>query len=209
MTSLLKRLGVELPIIQAPMAGTSTPALAAAVSNAGALGSIGVGAVDAAGARGMIENLVGLTNKPFNVNVFTHRPARADPERESAWLEALKPEFKTYAKNVVENAKALAEVLKGSGLDIVTGGTDTHLMLVDLRPKGAKGRPTEHALDRAGITCNKNAVPFDTEKAVITSGIRLGSPAGTTRGFGVAEFREIGRLIAEVEPILRPYAGSA
>src|ERR1700721_1830346 len=112
--------------------------------------------------------------------------------------EALKPEFKTYAKNVVENAKALAEVLKSSGLDIVTGGTDTHLMLVDLRPKGAKGRPTEHALDRAGITCNKNAVPFDTEKAVVTSGIRLGSPAGTTRGFGVSEFQEIGKLIVEV-----------
>ena len=115
-----------------------------------------------------------------------------------AFGEALKPEFKTYAKNVVENAKALAEVLKASGLDIVTGGTDTHLMLVDLRPKGAKGRPTEHALDRAGITCNKNAVPFDTEKAVITSGIRLGSPAGTTRGFGTAEFREVGKLIVEV-----------
>jgi glycine hydroxymethyltransferase len=115
-----------------------------------------------------------------------------------AFGEALKPEFKTYARNVVENAKALAEVLKSSGLDIVTGGTDTHLMLVDLRPKGAKGRPTEHALDRAGITCNKNAVPFDTEKAVVTSGIRLGSPAGTTRGFGVAEFREIGKLIVEV-----------
>ena len=115
-----------------------------------------------------------------------------------AFGEALKPEFKTYAKNVIENAKALAEVLKSSGLDIVTGGTDTHLMLVDLRPKGAKGRPTEHALDRASITCNKNAVPFDTEKAIITSGIRLGSPAGTTRGFGTAEFREIGKLIVEV-----------
>src|ERR1700732_590891 len=115
-----------------------------------------------------------------------------------AFGEALKPEFKTYARNVVENAKALAEVLKSSGLDIVTGGTDTHLMLVDLRPKGAKGRPAEHALDRAGITCNKNAVPFDTEKAVITSGIRLGSPAGTTRGFGAGEFREIGKLIVEV-----------
>jgi glycine hydroxymethyltransferase len=115
-----------------------------------------------------------------------------------AFGEALKPEFKTYARNVVENAKALADVLKASGLDITSGGTDTHLMLVDLRPKGAKGKPTEHALDRAGITCNKNAVPFDTEKATITSGIRLGSPAGTTRGFGVAEFREIGKLIVEV-----------
>src|SRR5258708_4387301 len=93
--------------------------------------------------------------------------------------EALKPEFKTYAKNVVENAKALAEVLKNSGLDIVSGGTDTHLMLVDLRPKGAKGRPAEHALDRAAITCNKNAVPFDTENATITSVIRFVNPAGT------------------------------
>jgi glycine hydroxymethyltransferase len=127
-----------------------------------------------------------------------------------AFGEALKPEFKTYAKNVVDNAKALAEVLKSSGLDIVTGGTDTHLMLVDLRPKGAKGRPTEHALDRAGITCNKNAVPFDTEKAVITSGVRLGSPAGTTRGFGTAEFREIGKLIVEVvDAVARNEAGDA
>jgi glycine hydroxymethyltransferase len=124
--------------------------------------------------------------------------------------EALKPEFKTYAKNVVENAKALAEVLKSSGLDIVSGGTDTHLMLVDLRPKGAKGRPTEHALDRAAITCNKNAVPFDTEKAFITSGIRLGTPAGTTRGFGTAEFREIGKLIVEVvEAVAKNEAGDA
>jgi len=115
-----------------------------------------------------------------------------------AFGEALQPEFKTYAKNVVENAKVLADVLKASGLDITTGGTDTHLMLVDLRPKGAKGRPTEHALDRAAITCNKNAVPFDSEKATITSGIRVGSPAGTTRGFGTAEFHEIGKLIVEV-----------
>ena len=115
-----------------------------------------------------------------------------------AFGEALQPEFKTYAKNVVENAQALAEVLKAAGLDITTGGTDNHLMLVDLRPKGAKGKPTEHALDRAAITCNKNAVPFDSEKATITSGIRLGSPAGTTRGFGAAEFREIGKLIVEV-----------
>ena len=89
-------------------------------------------------------------------------------------------------------------MLKSSGLDIVSGGTDTHLMLVDLRPKGAKGSHTKKALDRAGITCNKNAVPFDPEKAMITSGIRLGSPAGTTRGFGVSEFQEIGKLIVEV-----------
>jgi len=115
-----------------------------------------------------------------------------------AFGEALQPEFKTYAKTVVENAQALAETLKQSGLDITTGGTDTHLMLVDLRPKGAKGKPAEHALDRAAITCNKNAVPFDTEKATITSGVRLGTPAGTTRGFGPDEFRQIGKLIVEV-----------
>ena len=127
-----------------------------------------------------------------------------------AFGEALQPEFKTYAKNVVENAKALAEVLKASGLDITTGGTDTHLMLVDLRPKGAKGRPAEHALDRASITCNKNAVPFDSEKATITSGVRLGTPAGTTRGFGPAEFREIGKLIVEVvEAVAKNEAGDA
>ncbi|MBV9905203.1 MAG: serine hydroxymethyltransferase [Alphaproteobacteria bacterium] len=115
-----------------------------------------------------------------------------------AFGEALRPEFKLYAKNVVENAKVLAETLQGAVLDIVSGGTDTHLMLVDLRPKGAKGRDTEKALDRAAITTNKNAVPFDTEKPAITSGIRLGSPAGTTRGFGPGEFREIGKLIVEV-----------
>ena len=115
-----------------------------------------------------------------------------------AFGEALKPEFKLYARAVVENAKALAETLHAEGLDIVSGGTDTHLMLVDLRPKRATGRATERALDRANITCNKNAVPFDTEKPAITSGIRLGSPAGTTRGFGPAEFRHIGKLIVEV-----------
>ncbi len=115
-----------------------------------------------------------------------------------AFGEALKPEFKLYAKAVVDNAKVLAETLHSQGLDIVSGGTDTHLMLVDLRPKGATGRAAEKALDRAYITCNKNAVPFDTEKPAITSGIRLGSPAGTTRGFGAAEFREIGKLIVEV-----------
>jgi glycine hydroxymethyltransferase len=115
-----------------------------------------------------------------------------------AFGEALKPDFKLYAKRVIENAKALAETLHAEGLDIVSGGTDTHVMLVDLRPKKATGRPTEKALDRAFITTNKNAVPFDTEKPAITSGIRLGSPAGTTRGFGPAEFREIGKLIVEV-----------
>jgi len=112
--------------------------------------------------------------------------------------EALKPEFKLYARTVVENAKALAETLQAGGLDIASGGTDTHLMLVDLRPKKVTGRAAERALDRANITCNKNAIPFDTEKPAITSGVRLGSPAGTTRGFGIDEFKEVGRLIAEV-----------
>jgi glycine hydroxymethyltransferase len=115
-----------------------------------------------------------------------------------AFGEALKPEFKSYAAAVVENAKTLAETLYAGGLDIVSGGTDTHLMLVDLRPKKTTGKAAEKALDRAYITCNKNAVPFDTEKPAITSGIRLGSPAGTTRGFGPVEFREIGKLIIEV-----------
>ncbi len=115
-----------------------------------------------------------------------------------AFGEALKPEFKLYARAVVDNAKVLAETVHSEGLDIVSGGTDTHLMLVDLRPKKATGRAAERALDRAHITCNKNAVPFDTEKPAITSGIRLGSPAGTTRGFGPQEFRQIGKLIVEV-----------
>ncbi|WP_378943016.1 serine hydroxymethyltransferase [Mesorhizobium sp. ANAO-SY3R2] len=115
-----------------------------------------------------------------------------------AFGEALKPEFKTYAENVVANAKALAESLKDTGLDIVSGGTDNHLMLVDLRPKNATGKRAEAALGRANITCNKNGIPFDPEKPFVTSGIRLGTPAGTTRGFGEADFREIGQLIAEV-----------
>ena len=115
-----------------------------------------------------------------------------------AFQEALQPGFKLYAKNVVENARALAETLKSLGLDIVSGGTDNHLMLVDLRPKKANGKFTEKALDRAFITCNKNAIPFDPEKPFVTSGIRLGTPAGTTRGFGPQEFREIGKLIVEV-----------
>ena len=115
-----------------------------------------------------------------------------------AFGEALRPEFKLYAKAVVENAKVLAETLQAGGLNIVSGGTDTHLMLVDLRPKKATGRDVEHALDRANITTNKNAIPFDPEKPTITSGIRLGSPAGTTRGFGPAEFRDIGKWIVEV-----------
>ena len=115
-----------------------------------------------------------------------------------AFGEALKPEFKTYSKAVVDNARTLAATLKNEGLDIVSGGTDTHLMLVDLRPKNATGRDTEKSLDRAFITCNKNAIPFDTAKPMITSGVRLGSPAGTTRGFGANEFRDIGKWIVEV-----------
>jgi glycine hydroxymethyltransferase len=115
-----------------------------------------------------------------------------------AFGEALRPSFKLYAKNVVENAKALAETLKSKGLDIVSGGTDTHLMLVDLRPKRLTGKVAEVALGRAHITCNKNGIPYDPEKPTITSGIRLGSPACTTRGFGIAEFRQVGELISEV-----------
>ena len=115
-----------------------------------------------------------------------------------AFGEALQPEFKTYAKNIVANARALAETLKANGLDIVSGGTDNHLMLVDLRPKRQTGKVAEVALGRAHITCNKNGIPFDPEKPFVTSGVRLGTPAGTTRGFGEAEFVEIGALIAEV-----------
>ncbi|NHB77833.1 serine hydroxymethyltransferase [Rhodobacter calidifons] len=115
-----------------------------------------------------------------------------------AFGEALRPEFKTYQQQVVRNAQALADELMKGGLDIVTGGTDTHLMLVDLRPKGVKGNATEKALGRAHITCNKNGIPFDTEKPTITSGVRLGTPAGTTRGFGEPEFRQIARWIIEV-----------
>jgi glycine hydroxymethyltransferase len=115
-----------------------------------------------------------------------------------AFKEALQPEFKAYARQVVDNARALAEALKSHGLDVVSGGTDNHLMLVDLRPKNATGKRAEQALGRANITCNKNGIPFDPEKPFVTSGVRLGTPAGTTRGFGEAEFREIGHLIAEV-----------
>jgi glycine hydroxymethyltransferase len=115
-----------------------------------------------------------------------------------AFGEALRPSFKLYAKNVVENAKALAETLKNRGLDIVSGGTDTHLMLVDLRKKRLTGKVAEIALGRARITCNKNGIPFDPEKPTVTSGVRLGTPAGTTRGFGIAEFRQVGDLISEL-----------
>ncbi|CUH54153.1 serine hydroxymethyltransferase [Shimia sp. R11_0] len=115
-----------------------------------------------------------------------------------AFGEALRPEFKEYQKQVRANAVALADQLVKGGLDIVTGGTDTHVMLVDLRPKGVKGNATEKALGRAHITCNKNGIPFDPEKPMVTSGIRLGTPAGTTRGFGEEEFRAIADMIVEV-----------
>ena len=119
------------------------------------------------------------------------------------FADAMKPAFRSYARAVVDNAKALAASLQEQGLDIVSGGTDNHLMLVDLRPKQAKGKHAEHALGRANITCNKNNIPFDDEKPLLTSGIRVGTPAGTTRGFGVAEYRAIGRMIADVVEGLR------
>ncbi|MDC7674751.1 serine hydroxymethyltransferase [Asticcacaulis machinosus] len=115
-----------------------------------------------------------------------------------AFGEALQPEFKAYAAQVVANARVLAEVLVERGLAIVSGGTDSHVMSVDLRPKGQTGKATEAALEAAGITCNKNGIPFDPQPFTITSGVRLGTPAGTTRGFREAEFREIGHLIADV-----------
>jgi len=120
-----------------------------------------------------------------------------------AFAEALQPEFKAYARAVAENAKALAASLQEHGLDIVSGGTDNHLMLVDLTAKEITGKATEKGLDRASITCNKNGIPNDSRSPFVTSGIRLGTPAGTTRGFGVAEFRQIGGLIAEVVEGLR------
>jgi len=115
-----------------------------------------------------------------------------------AFGEALKPEFKLYARQVVDNARAMAAVLVERGAAIVSGGTDTHLMLVDLRPKGVTGKATEAALEHALMTCNKNGVPFDTAPFTVTSGVRLGTPAGTTRGFGVGEFQQVGHWIADV-----------
>ena len=115
-----------------------------------------------------------------------------------AFGEALQPDFKNYAAAVVENAKVLAATLKERGADLVSGGTDTHLALVDLRPLGVTGKDADEALERSAITCNKNGIPFDPLPPTKTSGIRVGSPAGTTRGFGTAEFREIGNMIADV-----------
>jgi glycine hydroxymethyltransferase len=115
-----------------------------------------------------------------------------------AFGEALQPSFKDYIKRVVDNCRALGQTLVDGGLALVSGGTDTHLILVDLRPKGLTGKAAEEALGRAFITCNKNGVPFDPEKPMVTSGIRLGSPAGTTRGFDVGEFQQVGSMILEV-----------
>ena len=115
-----------------------------------------------------------------------------------AFGEALTPAFRTYAQHVVDNANALAETLAAGGLDLVSGGTDTHVVLVDLRPKGVTGKAAEQALGRAAITCNKNSVPFDPASPFVTSGIRLGTPAATTRGFGTEEFRKVGELILKV-----------
>src|ERR1700757_2294835 len=116
----------------------------------------------------------------------------------AAFGEALRSSFQTYARAVVENCKAMGEVLRASGYDLVTGGTDTHLILLDLRPKKLTGNVAEKSLGRANITCNKNGIPFDPEKPTVTSGVRLGTPAGTTRGVGVAEFRQIGEMLVEV-----------
>ena len=123
--------------------------------------------------------------------------------------EALEPSFGEYTRLVVENAKALGAILQDRGLELVTGGTDTHLLLVDLRSKGLTGDAVERSLERAAITCNKNAVPFDPEKPSVTSGIRLGTPAGTTRGFGAAEYRRIGELIGHVVDGLASHGGGA
>ena len=122
----------------------------------------------------------------------------------AAFGEALRPEFKDYSATVVKNAQILAKTLVDGGLDIVSGGTDTHLVLVDLRPKGLTGKVAEASLEVAGMTCNKNGIPFDPEKPMITSGVRLGSPAATTRGFGDAEFRQVGEMIVEVLDGLAP-----
>ena len=115
-----------------------------------------------------------------------------------AFGEALQPSFNEHAARVIANARTLADTLQKGGLDIVSGGTDCHMVLVDLRPKSVKGRDAERALERAGLTCNKNAIPFDPEKPFVTSGVRLGTSAGTTRGFGEAEFARVGELVLKV-----------
>ena len=151
---------------------------------------------------GMILTNDGDLAKKFNSAIFPGTQGgplmHVIAAKAVALREAQRPEFASYAANVVENAKTLAAVIADGGFDIVSGGTDTHLLLVDLRPKGLTGKAAEESLERAGITCNKNGVPFDPEKPTVTSGVRLGSPAATTRGFGIAEFREVGRLICTV-----------
>ncbi len=151
---------------------------------------------------GMILSADAELGKKFNSAVFPGLQGgplmHVIAAKAVAFGEALQPSFRAYARQVVDNARALAETLKARGLDIVAGGTDTHLMLVDLRPKRLTGRAAEQSLGRAHLTCNKNGVPFDPEKPTVTSGVRLGTPAGTTRGLGVAEFRLVGELIGDV-----------
>ncbi len=156
---------------------------------------------------GMILTNDGDLAKKFNSAVFPGLQGgplmHVIAAKAVAFGEALQPEFQDYAAQIVKNARALSETLVSGGLDIVSGGTDNHLMLVDLRKKNATGKRAETALGRAYITCNKNGIPFDPEKPFVTSGIRLGTPAGTTRGFREADFREIGHLIVEVLDGLR------
>jgi len=164
------------------------------------------------GPRGgmILTNDEGLAKK-FNSAVFPGNQGgplmHVIAAKAVAFGEALRPGFKAYASEVIGNARALSDTLIGGGLAIVSGGTDCHMVLVDLRPKGVKGRDAEHALERAGLTCNKNAIPFDPEKPAITSGVRLGTSAGTTRGFGEAEFRRIGALILAVIDALAATGG--
>jgi len=184
MSAFLKRLGVELPIIQAPMAGTSTPALAAAVSNAGALGSIGVGAVDAAGARRMIGELQSLTNRAFNINVFAHQPARSDPERERAWLEALKPVFASVG---AEPPPALTEIYTSFVADEAM-----QALLVESRPAVVSfhfGLPSRQVIDRlkaAGTILLSSATNLDEAQQAVAAGVDAivaqGYEAGGHRG---------------------------
>ncbi len=151
---------------------------------------------------GMILSNDADLGKKFNSSVFPGLQGgplmHVIAAKAVAFGEALQADFKEYSSAVVANANALAQTMLDGGLDVVSGGTDTHVVLVDLRPKKLTGKAAEASLGRANITCNKNGIPFDPEKPMITSGIRLGSPAGTTRGFGIVEFREIGQLILEV-----------
>ncbi|MCR9255062.1 MAG: serine hydroxymethyltransferase [Alphaproteobacteria bacterium] len=151
---------------------------------------------------GMILSVDADLGKKFNSGVFPGLQGgplmHVIAAKAVAFGEALRPEFKVYSRQVVDNAKALGATLVDRGFAMIAGGTDTHVLLVDLRPKGLTGNHAEKTLDRAGLTCNKNGIPFDPEKPMVTSGIRLGTPAGTTRGFGTAEFQKVGGLIADV-----------